>query len=790
MNTRNKFRPFWRLLNIAVIIFLCFNYSVSFAQENLALGQWRIHLPFNRINSVTEGNGKIYCAATDGIFIYSKDDGSISRLTRLEGLSDFDVAHISYFQSQHLLMITYQNSNIDLFYDDNSIYNIKDIFNANIIGNKTINHIDFKGRYAYLSCGFGIVEVDLERREIKDTWYIGANGNSIPVYGIVFYNNEVFAATEQGIYRADANDPHIFLYTAWSKDTTLPAPNKRYNHIALWGSKLVANCDSTTSQNRLMVYDNTSWTFFNSSPDNAVFRMENHNDILTVATYCCVAAYDVNQNIVHNINSWDFNNANPLDGLVDQSNIFWIADGNNGLVKNPAQGDYTFIYPNGPGSPNAYAMAGRDGRIWVAAGMIEGAGFFNRYTGEGGYLFKENQWKSFNKRTDHGLDTTTFTDFVAVAIDPVNPDHAYFGSWGRGLFELSDNGVQHSYSPSNSPIQAIPVPNYYHVEVGGLAFDSNRNLWIVNSAVSQPVIKRKPDGTWQTFSPSVLLNTIPQMLMCDSRDRKWILLPWGGGLVVFDEVNTFSHTPDEVNDPHARKFGIAEGKGKLPSLNVQCIAEDKDGQIWIGTEKGVAVLYSPDNVYSGNFDFAQILLQQDGNWQYLLETEMVTAIAVDGANYKWFGTEASGVYWMLPDGTTQLAHYTAENSPLLSNKIFSITIDNKSGEVFFGTDRGIVSMKSPVVEGGDDFENVYVYPNPVRPGYSGSIAIRGLVANSNIKITDIGGNIVFETLSLGGQAIWDGKNFKGERTQSGVYIVYCSNDDGTKTAVTKLLLMH
>jgi streptogramin lyase len=296
---------------------------------------------------------------------------------------------------------------------------------------------------------------------------------------------------------------------------------------------------------------------------------------------------------------------------------------------------------------------------------------------------------------------------------------------------------------------------------------------------------RTPSGSWYSF-PLSSVDARPTQLICDRQGNKWIIIPWGGGIVVYNENKTLTN----YSDDRVRLFGESDTSGNLVSLNVQCIAEDHDGQIWIGTESGVQVFYSPENVFTSGTSFQQIQIEQDGNIQNLLETEMVTSVAIDGANRKWFGTTSSGVYLISADGTEQVFHFTTDNSPLLSNNIFAIAVDNKTGEVFFGTEKGIVSYKGDAIEGTEDYDNVYVYPNPVRPGFSGVIAVRGLVANANVKITDISGNLVFETRANGGQAIWNGKNFKGEKAHSGVYMVFCSNDDGTKTFVTKLLMMH
>jgi len=785
-------RTLMTIIKPCAIYVLLLSWSLSsFSQsESLAIGQWRIHLPFNKLHSVAEGNGVVYCAGKDGMFIYNKDDGAISLLTRMEGLSDFSISHIRYNHEYNVLMVVYENSNIDLIYNDKSIVNISDLLRANIIGNKDIHHIDFNGRYAYLSCGFGIVVIDLPKREVKDTYYIGPNGNPIIVYGSVLYGNEIFAATENGIYRADKNNPFLSLYSSWTKDTTLPDPNKRYSFLTLFGNNLITVNDSIVNFNSLMLYDGTSWSNFLSNDNTVRSRVEFFENHLTVVNSYSISAYNTSGTRTHYIDQSAYTSccdrtSNPQDGFVDSNNIFWIADGSNGLTRNIQNPEtHLLIYPNGPGASGVYAMASKNNRLWVAGGLISSNIFSNTYSKDGAYLYSNNQWKSYNKTTDPPLNAINFFDFITVAIDPDNADHAFIGSWGEGVFEFTTEGVQTIYDENNSSLGAYP--NTDIVRVGGLSFDSKKNLWVSNTTSSSPISVKKPDGTWQSYSLSVLQNTIPQAILCDSRDRKWILLPWTGGLVVFDENNTFLNSPDL----HARIFTTANGNGKLPSLNVQCITEDNDGQIWIGTEKGVAVLYSPDNVYSGNYDFSQVKLLQDGNYQFLLETEMVTAVAVDGANRKWFGTESSGVFLMSADGTQQVQHFTTDNSPLLSNTIFSIAIDHKTGEVFIGTEKGIVSYKSDAIEGGQEFDDVYAFPNPVRPGYSGPIAIRGLLANANVKITDISGALVYETKSNGGLAIWNGNNFTGERAQSGVYLIFCANDDGSKTFVTKLLFMH
>ncbi|GAI04403.1 unnamed protein product, partial [marine sediment metagenome] len=246
-------------------------------------------------------------------------------------------------------------------------------------------------------------------------------------------------------------------------------------------------------------------------------------------------------------------------------------------------------------------------------------------------------------------------------------------------------------------------------------------------------------------------------------------------------------------DDRTNKFSIVDQDGKTFN-NIFSVAEDLEGNIWVGTNEGPVIYYNPENVFSGQNFFAHrinIPREDDsGLANYMLGTETITAIAVDGANRKWIGTENAGVFLLAPDGMKQIYSFNENNSPLLSNNITSIAIDHQSGEVFFGTDKGIISYRSTATQGSNEFNKVFVFPNPVREDYDGPITVTGLVSDAEVKITDISGNIVYETRALGGQAIWDGRNFSGARVQTGVYLIFCTNEDGSKTHVTKLLFIH
>jgi hypothetical protein len=329
------------------------------------------------------------------------------------------------------------------------------------------------------------------------------------------------------------------------------------------------------------------------------------------------------------------------------------------------------------------------------------------------------------------------------------------------------------------------------IQASGMEIDRNTGtFWIVTSSSDKQLSAKDRNGEWYNFDISAINSITLGDMAIDNAGQKWIVAPRGVGLVVFNDNGTLSNTTDD----QSIKLTQAVGNGNLASSNIFSIAADLDGEIWVGTDNGVSVFYSPESVFSGsgNFDSQQILVEQDGYVQYLLENESVTAIAVDGANRKWMGTANAGVFLMSDDGTEQIHHFTVDNSPLFSNAITSLGVDQLSGEVFIGTSKGIISFRGDATWGNPEFvpEEVYAYPNPVEPNYSGPIAIKGLVRDADVKITDAAGHVVFATIANGGQAIWDGNKMTGGRAQSGVYLVFASNEDGKETFVTKILFIN
>lgn len=763
-----------------VFLFL-FLFSVSLAAfSQIGVGQWREHLPYREALRVTQAGEKIFCSTNLGLFAYNKEDRSIEKFSKVSGLSDIGINALNYYPEKDMLLVAYANSNLDLI-EGNEIYNMPDIKNKPMSGFKTINEVLFLGDYAYLSCAFGIVKVNLERREIADTYYIGEQGSSINVNDLVFDGTYFYAATETGIYQADIASSNLADYNNWHKIQGIPDNTGEYISIAYFNNRIFACHKENFEENAIYHFspeNPAGYQSFESWLTNTL-RLGTSEQTLLVVAEGGVLGYNENYERTMLIEDYNGSTANPRDALIDSEGTLWVADFGSGLRKQETDA-FPFFYPEGPYLNGVVDIDVKANRTWIAQGAVDEA-WTNRWNVAAAYGLYDNDWAS--------MVQWSARDIVCVEIDPVNPDRVFAGSWGWGIFQFENQTLTETYDDSNSTLQNIYEGSTEpYVRVGGMAFDRGKKLWITNSGVPNPIVMKTLQGAWYSFPYSNQINA-PTLgdIIVRQNGHKWVVLPRGYGLFAFDEKGTY----DDHDDDETRKFGVYDRDGKLISNDIFAIAEDRDGAIWIGTREGVAVYYNPGNVFSGeNFYAQRIVTELNGEPQYLLKNEKVTAIAVDGANRKWIGTENAGVFLMSADGTEQVLNFNENNSALLSNHVKSIGINQESGEVFLGTSQGLVSYRSDATRGEEEFSEVYAYPNPVRPEYSGDIVIAGLVTDSNVKITDIAGNIVYETTAKGGQALWNGKNFAGERVKTGVYLIFCTNDDGSKTFVSKLLFIN
>ena len=761
---------FRKLLHGFLTIIILSNYN---AAAQIPIGQWREHSNYQHAIQVLKGN-QIYCATKTNVFAID-DQGVTTRFSKTNGLNDVGVSCIGWDDLTQQLVIAYENSNLDII-RGSIVKNIADIQLSNVSGNKRINHIYCKNGIAYLCSGIGIISVDLRRYEIKDTWIIGNNGNQTGVNAISSDNNFFYAATDEGLKTTAVNSGNPSNFSSWTNTSGTGGLTKgAVAFTGLMNGRLIAvKTDSVFgyTNNWSLFYHDPSWQIIQSSiSDNKLHLAQKNNT--GGARLIVLSATGSIEKIISQAGVISY----PR-GAVSVANAVWIADQYGGLSK--YNGSIERFIPNGPAGISSGEFAFSNGAVFTAAGSINKAWNY-LYNRDGIFQFKEGNWTNRGAFNTPVLDSVL--DFITIAADPRN-GAVWAGSYGGGLIQFSETGTT-VFKQRNSPLQAaIGDPNSYRIS--GLAFDTEQNLWISNYGAPQALKVLKANGTWTSFTiPYSLAENATGQLITDEFRQLWIVSPKNNGLLCYQ----YGQSIDNTSDDRWKFYRQGSGNGNLPSSNVLAIAKDKSGSIWVGTDDGIGIIDCVNDVFASNGCDAVIpVLQQDQFAGYLFKGEQVQSIAVDGANQKWIGTQ-NGAWLLSKDGRKIIQHFTAANSPLLSNDVKKIGVDPTTGEVFFATFNGICSYRSTSTEASSTFENILVFPNPVPPSYSGTIAIKGLSENSIVKITELNGRLVFQTRSLGGQAIWNGRNYNGHKTASGVYLVFVQNDNGTEKLATKIIII-
>lgn len=746
----------------------------SLSQEYI--GTWTSHLPYNSATHLTISGDRIFCVTQGGLFFYNKQDNSINKFSRENGLSDSEIATIEYSEENEVLVIAYSNANIDII-KENTIINLPDIKRKQIPGNKSINDIYFIGELAYLSCGFGIVVMDTKNEEIKETYFIGDQGSQVKVNELCEFENFLYAATDEGLFLADLNSPNLADFNYWEKSNAFNQSNRKLTSIISTGKSVYLNLKNENFDfDSIYWLSGNSWELYPYFQNKRIKSFNTQGNQVILSTEFHVDVYDENGNEVEHHFTGD-----PAFAGIDNEGLIWVADRKSGLIKIDQSNQLENLLPNGPDNINTASLEYENG-VLIGVGGGVNASWDNLYLNGRIYNYSNNVWSS--------IKIDSLKDFIRVEIDPNDNDHYFVASWGYGLLEFDDGELINHFTEQNSTLRSI-FPGDFFYRLGGIALDRDNNLWISNGGVAEPISVYTKDGDWISYPVASAVNAEDMAdVLITQNNHKWITLPGGNGLFVFDDKGTLEN-PD---DDEMKRLSVVDRNNRVITNEIYSIAEDRKGNIWLGTNKGIIVYYSPSRVFSGENFYAQqiIVPRNDGSGlgDPLLGSESVTTIQTDGANRKWIGTRNGGVFLVSEDGLQEIHAFNTDNSPLLSNSITDIAIDDESGEVFFATSKGIISYVSDATEPDDFFEDVYVYPNPVREDYQGDVVISGLMENTIVKITDLNGNLVHETISLGGQALWDGRNLNNERVSTGVYLVFCSTEDGSTTHVTKLLFIH
>jgi hypothetical protein len=730
---------------LAAFLILFFNAN---AQNSIPpIGQWREHLNYQNTIQVVKGD-RLYIATQTNVFSLDADN-EIERYSKVTGLNDIGVQCIGWDQTTGQLLVAYNNSNLDAL-KGSSVKNIGDIKRSTVSGNKTINNIHCLNGLAYLSSGLGVIVVNLSKYEISDTWYIGNGGAQVSVNGFTSDGQFFYAATDEGLKKVQTTNPNLSNYNNWQNISGLNGlpggPVK--NVVSVNGRVVVHKADS------ILIQTGTTWGYLYADPAWPIVSVTGAENKLLVCQRTASGAARV--------------------VVLSTSGIIEKQFSQSGLIS------FRFI-PNGPPGPASGEMLVNNNTLYVAAGSVSSAWNY-QYDRNGIYFFKDDQWNYKGYYNTPALDSAL--DFITLAPDP-SDGSLWAGSFGGGLANFKTDGKISLYKQGNSTLQpAIGDPGSYRVS--GLAFDQNNNLWVSNYGAAQNLQVRKADGSWKAFSIpfSHLENAVSQILV-DDLNQIWIISPKDNGLFCF----SYGQTIDNTNDDHWKFYRQGPGNGNLPANNVLSILKEKNGFIWVGTDRGIGIIQCIGEIFTAASCEATIPIIQQGNFAGLFfKDEQVQCMAVDGANRKWIGTK-NGVWLVSEDGEKILYRFTEENSPLLSNDVKKITVDPVSGEVFISTFNGICSFRSTATAEATTNNNIVVFPNPIPPGYNGSIAIKGLTGSALVKIAELNGRLVYQTRALGGQAIWNGRNYKGDKVASGVYLVIVRDDSGVERAVTKIVVI-
>ena len=774
-----------------LFVFLIFSTSLISAQVDYS-DSWEDFFSYNNVKDFIKSENILYALSDNAIFTYDFTTQEIKKLSSVQGLSGETTSAIHFSTQSDRLVIGYKNGLVEVVDSDGSITISADILNFNQTGEKSINDIfEYQGKL-YLSTSFAIIEYNIDQLEFGDTFFIGNNSSDVKINEIVVLNDFIYAATERGIYKADFNNANLIDFNNWN---LISSVNNNYTNIIIFNSKIY-----TTLNKKLFEVTETNEIVLIEDYSSSIISLKGSSTNLTVVLNSSVNVYSTNFDLVLQNNS-DINFDYILNTAFAENNQLFLATKQFGILSSLISDDIIFqeIHPEGPVSNDVFSVTAKNNQLWVVYGgytptmaPIQPELGYSHYNGEN-WLTEEND-----------LDNS-FPGFVDVTLDPNNENKAFISSFGStnqintyqtgGLFVVENDEITNFYNNLNSPLEDIyetnPLINSVTVRISGSVFDNQGNLWIANIGLSNE-LKKFSNGSWTEYDiSSVKPNSSFGLseIITDRNNSIWMGTR-GDGVIVFNQ-----------NGERIRSLTALPTEGSLPNLRVISLATDSDNRIWIGTISGLVVFSNASGVFDADVVDAQpVIFEEDGIAKKLLGDQYISAIAVDGANNKWFGTSDGGVTYTNPNGQTTIATFSKENSPLPSDRITKISVDKEFGKVFFATDKGIVAYNSNVAPFGETLGEVYAYPNPVRKFHS-TVTIDGrndtnLPKGTNVKILDIAGNLVYETNVIegqelqGGKVIWDKKNLAGNNVASGIYIVLLANEDASETSSTKIAIIN
>lgn len=759
------------------------------------VGQWTNHSSYRTTTAIEETANKIFAIADNHLFSVDKDGGYIDTYSKTDGFCSTNIQCVAYDKNSGKLVIAYTNSNIDVVDANGTIHNIPDFFRKELSTDKTINKITFFKNNAYLATNMGIVVLNLKKYEIKDTYIIGDNAQMNSVYAVEFYNDSIYALMDNQIKANSIKSTNLLDYSSWSSDKTPKLPSGyKFADLMFFGGYFVL----VTQNSNVFRCKSTdkSWQVLLENPQGKQIKLHKSNDNLLISAFTSYIRYD---NLWNLVQTGDVYN----EDILYSNGVYWCANGESGVLKFKFGEQGTSYLPNGPYTGRAQKIIFDGDRFVVAPGfswLDRGYSYNNRETWKGAVMLLQNEkWTSYTGSNSGALGLApdgVFYDVVSVAVDPKNKNHIFASTWGEGVYEFLNGKAIKLYNKesTNGVIQDIGGFGVHYVRVDGLTYDNEGNLCVLvtlntSKGSANSVVCMTPSGEWkelQGYSPVETYGHLLKMIFHTNR-QSWVLSARSPQCVFIKKDNktkSFSSFTDKDNRTLSPSF-------------LYDMVEDKEGNVWVGTSAGPVTFANCANVFNSDYRCTRIKVPRNdgtGLADYLLDGIGVKAIAIDGANRKWIGTENSGVFLLSADGLTTIHHFTTDNSPLPSNEITAIAIDSNTGEVLIGTTEGLICYGGDATEPVKNMKkgDVYVYPNPVKPDYTGMITIVGLEENTTVKITDASGHLVFEGVSNGGSFAWNGKNFSGQNVSGGVYFyhLFNSDEDNSRSVAAKVLIIR
>jgi hypothetical protein len=785
------------------VFFIVFYASFSLhAQDFSAL--WEGHFSYFNIVDVTHSDTKVFAASENAVFSYDVNTNEIETITTIEGLSGDFITTIEYNIESQLLLIGYQTGLIEIYFEsDQSVLSVVDILEKETIAPtlKSINDFNEHEGLIYIATNFGISVYDLQRLEFGDTFFIGDNGEQIPVEKTTVFNDAIYAACTNGngIRKGLLSNPNLIDFQQWQTITSgsfISVEQAEGRLYALRINRVLFEVISDVLNQRLT---------FNSLPVDT----EVSDGQLIYTTINNVFIYNSNATLVTQINQTEEFTTNYTSAITFDSDIF-IGTNSFGVLKTNLTDLQSFIEirPEGPLLNAGFKLEAGNNELWMTYGFYD-LFFVPRGRRNGISYLRDDVWRNI---PNDSLFRPRELNYISI--NPLNTNQVFVSSYNDGLLEINDLEATTLFDNTNSPLEPLVLPgapNFFSIRTAGTIFDTSGKIWSITSRVDLALRSYDPsNGQWQSFDFSGLIeNALLDELgfsdiVIDRNETKWIA-GYDKGVIAYNE---------NLSEPIKNIRSEEQG---LPSEHIRALAIDNSNQLWIGTDFGLRVLFNTSGFFEDPNPEAQpIIFIENGIPRELLEDQFITDIIVDGSNNKWVSTVDSGVFYFTPDGQTTIFHFTTDNSPLPSNAVNDMSIDNSDGIIYFATSRGLVSFKAGGSEPEESLEEAYVFPNPVRPEYNilgfndlndinKGIKITGLTEEVNVKITDIEGNLVAEAQSRvnrrnsnlnynfaidGGTGIWNGRNLANNIVASGVYLILISDLDSFETKVLKLLIVR